>query len=695
MGGEPLDLMVLLSSLSAFTGELGQADYCAANAFLDAFAWHRSSLGRGVTLSINWGMWREVGMAERGDMPEMARAWRARQLETAMSPAEGVEAFARIIERATLPQVAITPVEIHAAIERFESLTQEAIAQAMGSGVATNLAPMTGELRDRPELSTAFVEPCDEIERQLADLWQEILGVEPIGAHDDFFELGGHSLLITRLLSRINSTFGVELVMQSLMERTTIAGTAELVRGQMARGESIEASLAERLDQAFPTERAGVVASYLTRRIETGLGLDPGSGTAEQLQAGLAAEGIAVDLMRSVKDGLGLQLYLHEIRGAASVEAVGALVVSELDRQRELASLATDRPLGHYRTRAYREGPRRPLAPASRNPRVVFLHSSPRAGSTMLRIMLAGHPGLFCPPELALLFSDSMDEWSSFIGSDGQGFQWPARGLHSALVELTGQPPETVWKRLDEMVAERRAVADVYAELQRLAAPRVLVDKTPPYSLDPETLQRSEEIFEEPLYIHLVRHPYSVIESLLRIRADRLFATRLFEIGDDPDAIDPWVVAEHIWAICNRGICELTRQVGSGRSLLVRFEDLVADPARVMGELCELLGVGFDERVLNPYDGRKERMVSGLGDPNFLAHSAIDPGLGEVWRSIELPRRLDRSTVELAAELGYELPGEERSGGGAVPGVPDVASLSDEEVNAMLGALLADEEGPS
>ncbi|MGB8260272.1 MAG: SDR family NAD(P)-dependent oxidoreductase, partial [Terracidiphilus sp.] len=61
LGSEPLDFFVLFSSVSAIAPPAGQVDYAAANAFLDAFAESRG----GAVTSINWGPWREAGMAAR------------------------------------------------------------------------------------------------------------------------------------------------------------------------------------------------------------------------------------------------------------------------------------------------------------------------------------------------------------------------------------------------------------------------------------------------------------------------------------------------------------------------------------------------------------------------------------------------------------------------------------------------------
>ncbi|GAA2597712.1 type I polyketide synthase [Dactylosporangium fulvum] len=59
-----LDFVLLCSSLLSVTGGLGQVDYCAANAFLDAVAHHHEALGDLPVTAVNWDAWREVGMAE-------------------------------------------------------------------------------------------------------------------------------------------------------------------------------------------------------------------------------------------------------------------------------------------------------------------------------------------------------------------------------------------------------------------------------------------------------------------------------------------------------------------------------------------------------------------------------------------------------------------------------------------------------
>lgn len=73
-------------------------------------------------------------------------------------------------------------------------------------------------------LEHQFVAPQTLAEEVIAKLWQEILGIERIGIHDNFFALGGHSLLVTRVISRLRQDFQVELPLRCLFESPTVEG---------------------------------------------------------------------------------------------------------------------------------------------------------------------------------------------------------------------------------------------------------------------------------------------------------------------------------------------------------------------------------------------------------------------------------------------------------------------------------------
>jgi amino acid adenylation domain-containing protein/thioester reductase-like protein len=80
--------------------------------------------------------------------------------------------------------------------------------------------------QNRPELEQVYVAPRTNLERQLAEIWSEILGLEQVGIYDNFFELGGHSLLITQLLAKFRKALRVELPLKVLFDAPTIAELA-------------------------------------------------------------------------------------------------------------------------------------------------------------------------------------------------------------------------------------------------------------------------------------------------------------------------------------------------------------------------------------------------------------------------------------------------------------------------------------
>jgi amino acid adenylation domain-containing protein len=83
---------------------------------------------------------------------------------------------------------------------------------------------------DAPALEDSFLPPRDVLEFQLAQVWEDVLGVKPIGVRDNFFELGGHSFLAVRLMARIKEATGKTLPLALLMQEGTIESLASELR---------------------------------------------------------------------------------------------------------------------------------------------------------------------------------------------------------------------------------------------------------------------------------------------------------------------------------------------------------------------------------------------------------------------------------------------------------------------------------
>ncbi|GLZ35194.1 hypothetical protein Lesp02_73810 [Lentzea sp. NBRC 105346] len=83
--------------------------------------------------------------------------------------------------------------------------------------------------RTRPDLDVEFVEPRDDRERVLTNLWSDVLAIDEIGVLDNFFDLGGDSLSAIRLLTRITEELNVELGLTVLVENPSVAQLARKV----------------------------------------------------------------------------------------------------------------------------------------------------------------------------------------------------------------------------------------------------------------------------------------------------------------------------------------------------------------------------------------------------------------------------------------------------------------------------------
>jgi glutamate-1-semialdehyde-2,1-aminomutase len=84
------------------------------------------------------------------------------------------------------------------------------------------------------ERKNTFVAPCDPLELQLAQIWEELLDIHPVGVQDNFFELGGNSLLAVRLIAQIQKRFKKELSLSTLLQGPTIEHLASVLREQTA-----------------------------------------------------------------------------------------------------------------------------------------------------------------------------------------------------------------------------------------------------------------------------------------------------------------------------------------------------------------------------------------------------------------------------------------------------------------------------
>jgi surfactin family lipopeptide synthetase C len=104
----------------------------------------------------------------------------------------------------------------------------------------------------RPALEQAFVAPRSQIEQRIARVWEKVLGIERVGAHDNFFDLGGHSLQMVRVQDKLREEFAQKLSIVELFQYPTIGALAS----HIAQEVSPEKSVGKILDRARKRQEA-------------------------------------------------------------------------------------------------------------------------------------------------------------------------------------------------------------------------------------------------------------------------------------------------------------------------------------------------------------------------------------------------------------------------------------------------------
>ncbi|HLP90495.1 MAG TPA: amino acid adenylation domain-containing protein [Nostocaceae cyanobacterium] len=145
-------------------------------------------------------------------------------LSGGLLPSEGVDIFSRILS-SNLTQVFVSNRDFLNQIESVKAAEVEVIE-------AVEEVETSQQSHPRPKLNNPYVPARNAVEEKIINIWQEHLGIEPIGIDDDFFELGGHSLLATRLVAKLSAVFGVEVLLGQLLELPTVAGLAGLINNQ-------------------------------------------------------------------------------------------------------------------------------------------------------------------------------------------------------------------------------------------------------------------------------------------------------------------------------------------------------------------------------------------------------------------------------------------------------------------------------
>jgi hypothetical protein len=269
-----------------------------------------------------------------------------------------------------------------------------------------------------------------------------------------------------------------------------------------------------------------------------------------------------------------------------------------------------------------------------------FVVARGRSGTTLLRAMLDAHPDMAVPNESHFVaqFARHRSRYEADGGLDLTAFTADLFG-HWAFVRWE-LPPDEV-----RAAYEAAPPADVPAAIRELFATYArhhgksrYADKTPSYVMSMDVIA---EAFPEACFVHLIRDGRDVALSYM----------------DGDFEVKTLGQAAIYWDRFVRAGRAAGARLGPERYREVRYEDLVAEPERVLGEICEFIGLPFDDGMLR-YHEHAGRLVPTLShaESHRNLHKPPTRGLRD-WRRDLTPRDIavfEALAGDLLDELGYE-----------------------------------------
>lgn len=197
------DLCLVISSLLS-----NSTEDIVSDIFADAFVHHHNQTNQNCWLKINW---------DNNIYHE----------QKPIAIKVNLELLRRIISKQIANHVVVSTIDL---TTRLEQLHQNL---ALGENqINSQVADKANSLYPRPNLATPYIAPSNEIEQQIANVWQKVFGFEKVGIDDNFFDLGGDSLLAVQVTAELKNLLNKEIPVVSLYEGLTIRSLAELLNSK-------------------------------------------------------------------------------------------------------------------------------------------------------------------------------------------------------------------------------------------------------------------------------------------------------------------------------------------------------------------------------------------------------------------------------------------------------------------------------
>jgi acyl carrier protein len=227
-----LDFFISYSSSASLLGAPGQSNYAAANAFLDALAHTRKSIGLSGT-SIHWGPFAEVGLAAAQD--NRGKRLSDRGIES-LTPMQGVIAFGRLLEKPRT-EVGIVRLSVHQWLEYYPQIADAPFWSELQRDKKSTDLPSSSRASFKQSLERRpSAERLAALEQHILEHVSQVLRLDiaRIDRLSSFTSLGMDSLMSLELRNRLESSLGVRLSATLLFTYPNPASLADYLLDRMS-----------------------------------------------------------------------------------------------------------------------------------------------------------------------------------------------------------------------------------------------------------------------------------------------------------------------------------------------------------------------------------------------------------------------------------------------------------------------------
>ena len=295
----------------------------------------------------------------------------------------------------------------------------------------------------------------------------------------------------------------------------------------------------------------------------------------------------------------------------------------------------------------------------------LIILGSPRSFTSLICAILGQNPDAYGVPELNLFITDDIktlvEELSGYRQIQLHGLLRTVSHLYSGEQNLKSLEMARRWilTRLD------RGTDEIYRELCEKVAPLRIIDKSPVYSLKPEYLERIHKAFPDAYYLHLVRHPRTQGESIMKV-AKGLMAilANSIDYSTETPTVDPQIS----WYNMQKNILDFMQKIPGDRQMRMHGEIVLNQREDSLRKICQWIGMADDASAVEDMLHPEQSPFACLGpvgahlgnDINFLRSPELRDGQISYSRlEGPLPWRSDgkgfsQEVMEMAWDLGYK-----------------------------------------